>query len=281
MEPAPQAAQPSAALDPSPQLQRLALQPNAAHHNPRAINPAIQLDPVELGIFGRLDSDFRILDHVFQVGLQVTLPTAVWQQIHQLTVVDLPITEDNFIRMWKTLLLKRVQDVFEQEKHHRADHFIRITRNMVVPAPLADLLYAIGSYYDPNEGVRHHIIPPARPAEPEPWWTIDNAILGQWDLCINRMQDAFVMKEFPSPSNYEGRPLFQTSIDDTADGRAIRARYRGPTPADAYLRAVNDELFADPYPIADCAFSIVEPTNRVHIIHEYLRKYVRERQLYR
>lgn len=57
---------------------------------------------------------------------------------------DLPITGENFIRMWKTLILKRVQDVYEKEKHVRSDHYVRLDRSILTPAPLTDLLYALG-----------------------------------------------------------------------------------------------------------------------------------------
>lgn len=227
-------------------------------------------------MFGRLDSDFTVRDHVITIAAQDHLPRATWRQLHQLTFVEPPITEDNFVRMWKTLLLKRVTDVYEQEKHRRADQFIRLSRNLTVPAPLADLLYSLGSYFDPCEGVFHHIIPPPAPAQPENWRVVDAGILQDWTMYLNRMSSAFVMKEFPPVSQYEGSPLIHCSISDAANNiRSIKARFKGPAPADAYVRFLNDELFQDPYAAAVCHYTMTEPLDRIAVTYEYMRKYCR------
>lgn len=227
-------------------------------------------------MFGRLDSDFHMVDHTVQIATQDTLPRATWRQLHQMTFVEPPITEDEFVRMWRTLILKRVTDVYESEKRVRANQFIRLSRNLTVPAPLADLLYSLGSYFDPLEGVFHHIIPPAAPAAPENWRTVDATILQNWCTYMNRMSGAFVMKEFPPISQYEGTNLFHCTRQVAGQVCTIKARYKGTTPADAYIRFVNDELFDNPYAAADCHYTVTEPMNQTSVIYQYLRKYCRE-----
>lgn len=267
--PQPQNAPPQAA----PAAAQPPPRPNPAP--PQRLNNNVQLAPLELGMFGRLDSDYHVVDHTININVQDFLPRATWRQLHQMTFVDPPITEDDFVRMWKTLMLKRVTDVYEQEKHQRADQFIRLSRNLTIPAPLADLLYSLGSYFDPIEGVFHHIIPPPAPARPEPWRVVDANILQNWTTYINRMSPAFTMKEFPALSQYEGAPLIHCVIEDGNNLRTIKARYKGPAPADAYVRFLNDELFGDPYQAADCHYTMTEPMNRTAVTYEYMRKYCR------
>ncbi|KAL1447175.1 hypothetical protein WDU94_015608, partial [Cyamophila willieti] len=87
----------------------------------------------------------KILSHTDKICRdkpQVLLPTAVYRQ---LTTVELDINEDNFIRMWKTLLLKRAQDVHERAKHVRPANHIRLSSQIICPAPLADLAYSFES----------------------------------------------------------------------------------------------------------------------------------------
>ena len=71
--------------------------------------------------------------------------------VEQLGNADHPITQANFQRMWKTLILKRAQDVYEKEKHVRATNFVRIDRSMIMPSPLSDLLYSIGQFCLPSQ----------------------------------------------------------------------------------------------------------------------------------
>lgn len=265
--PAPAATAP--ALPPAPT-------PQAHAPRPQMLTQGLTLTPSELGMFGRQDTDHAVNDYVINIDAQDVLPRATWRQLHQLTFVDPPITEDNFVRMWKTLILKRVTDVYEQEKHRRSDQFVRLSRNLTIPAPLADLLYTLGSYFDPIEGVYHHIIPPPAPAHPETWRTVDPTILQDWMTFINRMTPAFVMKEYPPMSQYQGSPLMHYVRDTSLVGFIkIKARFQTKNPADAYIRFLNDELFTAPYEPAACHYTCTEPMNRIAVTYEYLAKYCR------
>lgn len=77
-------------------------------------------------LFGRLDSTRRRLIRTIQIGNYLAVLTRVYQALMQLTSVDLPLTEDQFVQMSRTLLLKRVQDVIERESSTRPAHFVRL-----------------------------------------------------------------------------------------------------------------------------------------------------------
>lgn len=204
------------------------------------------------GKYGRQDVTRNVIDHPVNINAQASMPHATYDQLVQLSDIDLPLTEAQFTRMWKTIILKRCQDVFEQEKTRRADHFVRLTRNLLLPAPLADVLYALGSYFDPIAGTTHHIVPPTRAAEPPNWWTIDNAILRDWTNLVIDMAPFFIMKEYPGPSDIESRPIMLTSLNDIGNVRTVKIYNSGPRPSDVKLRFVNDELFVNPYAFPDC-----------------------------
>lgn len=257
---------------------------NGYHHElicrmqslPRA-QGVLELGPLELDLFGRLDTDNHVRNHIVQIANQDFLPHATWRQLHQLTNNNLPINEVDFVRMWKTIIFKRVLDVYEKQKKHKvSDQFSNSWHlRLGVPAPLGDLLYSLGSYFDEVEGVCHGIIPPPVPAELEPWRTFDNDILLNWLTMINQVSSKFLIKEYPPTSQYKGSALILCTIqDDIVHGtRCIKGRFKGPTPLDAYVRFLNDELFHDPYAPSDCPYMMTEPLNRTAVTCGYLGKY--------
>lgn len=113
--------------------------------------------------FGRLDSTYRRVNISLSIENQDSVARATYLQIEQLCAVGLPLTENQFIRMWKTLILKRSQDVYEQEKHTRAQDYVRVMRNLPVPGPLADLLYSIGQLHSRTLGTIFDIVPQPKP----------------------------------------------------------------------------------------------------------------------
>ncbi|KAF6198239.1 hypothetical protein GE061_007986 [Apolygus lucorum] len=113
--------------------------------------------------FGRMDRNYTVLDYVVIIDNQNAVATATFYQLVQLAVVDLPLLLEDFIRMWKTLILRRVHDVYEMEKKRRPDHFVRLARNIQVPAPLGDFLYSLGQLRSPVDGATHDIIPSSSP----------------------------------------------------------------------------------------------------------------------
>lgn len=236
-------------------------------HGRRQLPPSFNLK------YGRQDVTRFITDHPVNIAAQISLPTLTYRQLTQLSDIDLPLTQDQFTRMWRSIILKRCQDVFEQEKTRRADHFVRLTRNLLLPAPLADLLYALGSYYDPLAGMTYHIVPPTRAADPPNWWTIDNAILREWTNMVTDMMPYFTIKEYPGISDYEGRPIMLTSINDVGLLRTVKLYKSGPRPSDAKIRFVNDEIFNNPHPYNQCRLIATETLNLAAARDEYVSSY--------
>lgn len=200
--PPPQPAPPPA-QKPQPQPQQNPI-PHLTHQ--LSLRTPRQLTGRNLMTFGRLDSDYAIQDRVVQIANQNTLSGLVYDQLEQLVNVNLPITRDEFIRVYKTLLLKRVQDVYEKEKLVRPDHYVRIARNIQLPAPLAETLSAIGSFHSAADGMIYHAVQPARAANPENWWAVDNDLILNWSKAIGRLSHQYVMSEFPSFTDYADRP---------------------------------------------------------------------------
>lgn len=226
--------------------------------------------------FGRRDSDYRVRDFVLNIGEQQTLPVRTYSQMEQLVRVDLPITREQFTRMWRTLILKRVQDVYEHEKHQRAEHFIRLVRNILVPAPLADLLYSIGQMHSSARGFVYDTIPPPRPANPPDWTIIDPAIVANWTLTMNRMKHQFMMKEFPAMRDYQNKPLCLVRIHDANDMREVKAYTNEPQPSDALIAMVNDRLYQDAHNVTynECSLRMTDSLDRLSICCEYVGSYV-------
>lgn len=229
--------------------------------------------------FGRLDSDYHALSRVVQIANQQTLPHAVFDQLEQLTSVDLPITRDQFTRIWKTLILKRVQDVHEKQRLARPANYINMSRNIFVPAPLADLLRSLGQFHSKRLGYLINIDQPVTPDPLPDWWAYDPAVMALWHRCIGRMQIAYQMEEYPTPHDYTQRPITLTTFQDIAAGtlRTVRSLTDETSNNEAFIRFVNDDLF-EPTPgitYDDCHLISAEAIERSTIIYEYVRAYTK------
>lgn len=213
---------------------------------------------------------------IVSIDNQSTLATATYLQLEQLCAVDLPLTESQFIRMWKTLILKRVQDIYEQEKHTRAQDFIRVMRNLPVPGPLADLLYSLGQLHSRALGTVFDTVSPAKASPAEAWWTLDQGILSNWCLMLSRLSLMYMMKEFSAPTEYKDRAIALTTIQDAPEinTRSVKAFTNEPSAADGFIRFVNDDLFTNSKPFNNCDLRIVEGLERPSILHTYVGSYV-------
>lgn len=78
---------------------------------------ALSLTPELLLSFGRLDSDYHVHQLVVNIAWQTVMAEATFDQMEQLNSVDPPITKDAFVRIWRTILLKRCH------KSNRKDDF--------------------------------------------------------------------------------------------------------------------------------------------------------------
>lgn len=224
-----------------------------------------------------MDTDRTTVLHVLRVDEQDTMSGATYDQMVQLSNVNLNLDRESFIRMWKTLLLKRVQDTYEKAVHMRADNYVRLERGIIVPAPLSDLLYSIGSNLSPVTGHLHVAVPPARPAAPEPWWNLDADITLQWNQTMGRLSNLYVMKEFPSPSDYENKPIMLVLRNEVNHYVTTKAWTNEPTMQDGYIAAANDPLFVEHAYIryANAALNMTTHVYRPNLVGEYASCYVR------
>lgn len=224
-------------------------------------------------LFGRMDNDYQIVEHNARIANQNTLSGEVYDQILKMCTFPLPITRANFIRMWKTLILKRIQDIYECEKKQRPDNFVRLVRTIMMPAPLADLLFSIGSFTSTHTGKEHQIVPPPRPAQPEPFWNTDQAVLDNWNQFINRTQRYYQMKEYPSQREVDSRPLILTYVNTNAAGLTqVKAVTNEPKLQDAFIRAMNDDLLTphNDYNFQSCALVMTPPLRMSTIRGKYI-----------
>jgi len=214
----------------------------------------LNLDFLSLGTspleFGRADAIYRVVTRVLDPNDQVRLPVATYNAMCASRATQAPITEVNFTRMWRTLVLKRLQDTHEQVYYVRPQNYIRLNRNIPVPAPLADLLYSIGYIRSANLGYKFICGLPSKPAaNPPDWWDIDNAVVNGWlDMCEGS-KTTFTFKEFPSPTSCEDRALVLTTRSDFAavnDEAQVRSYSAEARPSDALIHLANDPLFSNP-----------------------------------
>uniref|UniRef100_A0A1Q3EWI1 Uncharacterized protein n=1 Tax=Culex tarsalis TaxID=7177 RepID=A0A1Q3EWI1_CULTA len=217
---------------------------------------------------------FITVSHPVSIDNQNSLAKATWHVWSATYQRELPIGEDAFVRMWKTLILRHLQDVFERYSSCTADHLVPIHGTMPVPTPLADLLNALGMYEDPSTGMRHRVAAPSPPAElsPDSWWKLDGQIVRDWVLANTAIQQCSLglvqQHEFGlMGAKFVKRPLMLTARegDDETGNVTIRAKAAGPRPEDALVRANNDELFENPYPVKECGIvmsTVNAPCNR-------------------
>lgn len=237
------------ATEPTPTPKPLA-QPVLTSRPTRVVTPMTIsfLNQPSTGLaFGRNDSDYHVLNRQVQIENQTVLPKLVFDQITSLVTVDLQLTEEMFVRMWKTMILKRTQDVYRIEKGIIPDDYLELDRDLIVPAPLYDLLNSLGSFISKETGDHLHLIPPNPNKKKEDFFELDLAILQTWSKDLYRCKGLYEMKNFPPISDTEDRAIGLTSRSPLnkklPDELIIRAWTLEPKPTDALIRAVNDELF--------------------------------------
>lgn len=235
--------------------------------------------------FGRMDSDYTVVDHTLQIENQDTLSGKTYDMIKQISSIELNMTKEQFQQLWKTLLLKRAQDVYEMEKQVQAPNKLDINSTTIVPAPLADIATALGSYDSTVTGHTHHIVPPAIQAEnAPPYANVDDELITEWTQLCSRQQHHYTMKVFPEHNESENRPLVLTYVEETqalvqhSKPRKIRikAYTNEPTPTDALLRSVNDDLFREEgeWTAINCSFYMTPSFNQTQVIDSYVGAYV-------
>lgn len=223
---------------------------NIADRHPRRDHPKLNIPwishPRQTLNFGQLDSDYTQDALTLQLANQVNLPTAVYETISSLVTIDLGITLETFIRIWRTIMLKRAQDVAEELSGARTNNYLRFTRSIPLPGPLYDLIDGLGIYDSKIRGVTYFVNPPERPAAQAPnYWTYNVAAMQQWIREMRRIGTQYVVKDYPDKTTIHNRPLVLTTFNDTNhnETRLIYGYTNEPTKNDALIRFVNDDLF--------------------------------------
>lgn len=228
--------------------------------------------------FGRLNSTRRritvninpgLFERVFRTEYRVLVQTLGG-------LIAPTITEDEYLRMSRTLVLKRLQDIVEFQSGIRPADAIRMARAVEVPMPTAELLYSLGPYFCDVNGKQYQLsYTPAPANNPPNWYTLDPAILSNYKLLMDQVTNRYMKTSFPKMSDITGQPtMFTVGLEQ--DGlKTIRASLNVPTPADAFLRFVHEEYYTNVVPVfQDCDLVMTETLYVNDVIPTYVRSYV-------
>lgn len=166
-----------------------------------------------------------------------------------------------------------------------------LPNTIVVPAPLADTLTAIGSFESNVTGHHHHIIPPKKTEKLKAYYAIDDEMFDEWAVLCHRCQHHYEMKAIPSETETDRRPLMLTfreeeTMADPDDENArittgymrIKAYTNEPMQTEALMRLVCDELFApqagNDFTVTNSAFYMTPRVRRNQIVSTYVGAYV-------
>lgn len=205
--------------------------------------PALASPNITYG-FGRMDSDQFPVSRVLEITGQDTLSGMTFNTIFQMSTVQFEIGQEAFTRVWKTLLLKRAQDVLETVHGQPAPNRIMVDDYIKVPGPLYHTLDALGTYHSNVDGIHYTVVPPAIPAvDPPDYWVVDEELIENWSRLISRSHSKFEFFTLPAPDDIYDRSILLTSSQ--ADGQYIsgRAFTNETKPEDTVLALVNDNLF--------------------------------------
>lgn len=245
-------------------------------HQIQKSNGEIKLPPHMLLDFGATRSDYTRVDFTIAIANQDTMPTAVWEQLKRLEYRNIGITQAVFTKIWKTMILKRAQDLFQQTKNRRPDNFVRVYTNLPVPKPLYDLLCAMGQCYDNTNGITYDILPPPRDAaHPQDWYELQPNELNTWVAEMRRYGRVYEMCEFPQRSDFEGRALQRLDIEDDNALRQVKARSTIVRPSDALITFMHDAIFTAGPGFANCHIICTDKLHRTSVVASYVGSFVK------
>lgn len=258
----------TAVATPSTQRSLTQLSPPPSLSNPETVRQ-----------FSSLRSDQFSQDVVLNIEAQETVASATFYQLEQISIGELNITHDEFVRMWKTLIFKRSLDLFEQEKNRRHARHIRFGTDVVIPRPLADLLTALGKYQSSWNGIIYHVVPPViDDANIPDWVNVDHNLMARFQRFMNRLDSLYQMSELPRRTDFLGTPLMFVGVNDTNNNtmRAVKAASAEVRMTDAYQAFVHDTLF-DPPLVAynDCHLDLTQPMFRSTVVTAYVGSYTK------
>lgn len=230
------------AQDPTPRNRQAAPADLTSERTPNVLtNSKLKLQ------FGRFRSGWTRID--LQINIDAIERVAGSVRVMEFSlggILVAPITRANFIRVTKTLILRRLQDVVESFTCQRSPQTINIGRGTSVPEPIGELLYALGNYYCDWNGIQYALSEPPPPvANPPAFYTVDAAILSGF-ITFCRLATHYKMVPFPKMSDTIVLPLMLLTKNEHYQVGQVRSMSMIPTQPDCYLRFVHEELFVQP-----------------------------------
>lgn len=252
--------------------------PPPTTQSPTNFQPTLLNQPELKLQFGRLNSTKRRIETNIDPGAFSRVFIAEYRAlVHTLGGLIAPvITEDEYVRMSRTLVLKRLQDVYEYQTGLKSPDALRMARALVVPMPTAELLYSFGPYFCDVNGRQYNLsYPPAPPQAPPNWYTLDPTILSNYRLLMDQVKNRYMTTSFPKMSDVTGQPTMFTVGLEVNGLKTIRASINVPTPADAFLRFVHEEYYTNVVPVFNnCDLVMTETLFVEDVISAYVRSYV-------
>lgn len=138
--------------------------------------------------------------------------------------------------------LSRVQDDHERTKNTRPPNHIRLS----CPAPLADILYSLGYYFEPSTGVNYHLTPPAQASVLEDFWGQDPVITAGWIRLCRRYERLYAMREMPLArvaSDFNRKPIILPTPAVVNDYVTVKTKLNHCEMSHGLIHAVDDHLF--------------------------------------
>lgn len=157
---------------------------------------------------------------------------------------------------------------------------ITIPRINLIPAPIHDLLNSLGTFHSKVTGVNYITVPPARPAANAPaFWDVNYAVLNAFNLAMSRLQFQYTMREFPSLTDVEDRPLLLTEASSYLEEDEqvfVKSWTNEPRPSDALMRIASNQLYdVDPLITYDnCKLTMTQEVTKHTTLVEYIGSYM-------
>lgn len=240
--------------------------------------PIVLKEPDLVLQFGRLNSTRRRVTVTVDPGKISRVIEATYQAM-ELTLGGMlvpSITMENFTRVIRTLIVKRLQDILEYQNGVRPTGALALARVLDVPQPIGELLYNMGPYYCQLNGKQYYYDLVAKPnADVPTWWTIDPTLLGKYRLFIDQCRSRYMILSFPRMTEMDGKPLMLVAREEANDMTTVKAYLNCAQPSDGFIRFVHEEFFTDlPFTYNDCDLIMTPTLYTMDVVNLYVRSYI-------
>ena len=128
-----------------------------------------------------------------------------------------------------------------------AAHRIRLAPSILMPRPLADLVYSLGRWKSSTNSVTYDVHTPDYPAaNPQPWWIADPALVQRWQTFHTRVQHYYMCAETTRKYAFDGQPLVIVATHEDNNYVQAASLTNQAQLSDAIVRCVNEpDIFLD------------------------------------